>query len=91
MPKGEVYTEQRVLAEPKVYPNPTRDNFIVKTSLKENEEIEIRVYDNVGRIVNVTKGVNEETNISLGNQPACIYYVRFLQNEKTYSYKVVKL
>jgi len=89
--QADIPKEQITLTDPLVYPNPTRDNFIVKTSLKADEEIEIRVYDNVGRTINVTKAVNGETSISLGNQSTGIYFVRFTQNEKAYSYKIVKL
>jgi len=89
--KKDVVTEQTPMVEPKVYPNPTRDNFLIKTSLKENEEIEVRVYDNVGRIIKVTKVLSEETIISLQNEPTGIFFVRFTQNDKIYSYKIVKL
>lgn len=63
---------------------------MVKTTLSEEEDMEIRVYDNVGRLVKVEKTVSNETNISLRNEPAGIYFVHFTLKNKTYNYKVVK-
>jgi len=79
------------VVEPKAYPNPTKDNFIVNTNLSENEKIDMTVYDNMGRVIKMIRAVSQETSISLQNQPSGVYFVRFSQNDKTYNYKIVKL
>jgi len=89
--KKGVDNQKILLVEPQLYPNPTHDNFMVNTNLEENEKINIAIYDNMGKSIKVVQSVSQETSISLQNQPAGIYLVRFTRKDKTYNYKVVKL
>lgn len=82
---------EKLFIEPYVYPNPTKDNFLVKTTLSENERIEVLVYDNMGRNIKTVETSSENTFISLQNESAGVYFVRFKQNNQIYNFKIIKL
>ena len=79
------------ILKPIIYPNPTHDFFKVKTRLSQNDELEIRVYNNIGRLVKVEKSKNEETSISLQNEAKGVYYVHITISNQAFNFKVIKL
>jgi hypothetical protein len=75
----------------KIFPNPTKGDFIVSANLSENETAEIKLFDNMGRVVKILKTNSPETNLSLSNEPAGIFFVRVGINDIYYNYKIIKL
>jgi Zn-dependent metalloprotease len=73
------------------FPNPTHGEFTVRMDLPEHQTSEIRVYDSMGKLVKTMVASATETLISIGDQPAGIYFVRYTVDGKDQSAKVVKL
>jgi len=74
-----------------IFPNPTKGDFIVSTNLSENETAEIKLFDNMSRVVKIIKTNSAETSVSLSNEPAGIYFVRVGINDRNHTYKIIKL
>lgn len=88
---NEDINENNSTTEPKIYPNPTTNNFLVNTDIAENETVDIKVFDTMGKIIKAVQSVSYKTSISLEHQPAGIYFVRLNKADKVYSYKIIKL
>ncbi len=73
------------------FPNPTHGEFKVRMDLPENQTSEIRVYDSMGKLVKTVVASTTETLVSIEDQPAGIYFVRYTVDGKDQSAKVVKL
>ena len=81
----------------KIYPNPTSANFKIKIegSSRLSGEINIEVYDNLGRIVQTglisNGGNNSETTISLEGYSSGSYYIKCYSNTFEKHYKLIKI
>ena len=73
------------------FPNPTHGEFTVRMDLPEHQTSEIRVYDSMGKLVKSVVASATETLVSIEDQPAGIYFVRYTVDGKDQSAKVVKL
>jgi hypothetical protein len=73
------------------FPNPTHGEFTVRMDLPENQTSEIRVYDSMGKLVKTVVASATETLVSIEDQPAGIYFVRYTVDGKDQSAKIVKL
>ncbi len=73
------------------FPNPTHGEFTVRMNLPEHQTSEIRVYDSMGKLVKTVVASATETLVSIEDQPAGIYFVRYTVDGKDHSAKVVKL
>ena len=71
-----------------VYPNPTLD--ILNIDKGENENIEIIVLDNMGKVVINTNSDGQVTTIDMSNYASGVYYVKAKSGEKTSVTKLVK-
>lgn len=76
-----------------VFPNPNNGSFTISAELIDNKDVQIMLYTTLGQliynktIVPVSKKLNEE--ISIINQPAGVYYLQILGDNKSYYKKVV--
>jgi hypothetical protein len=73
------------------FPNPTHGEFTVRMNLPEHQTSEIRVYDSMGKLVKTVVASSTETLVSIEDQPAGIYFVRYTVDGKDQSAKIVKL
>lgn len=77
-----------------IYPNPTKGivNFrLLSSKTTENEQVQIRIIDALGRIVNTTNyQSNSELKVDLSNQKAGIYFVEILLGKERYTQKIIK-
>jgi Secretion system C-terminal sorting domain len=73
------------------FPNPTHGEFTVRMNLPEHQTSEIRVYDSMGKLVKSVVASSTETLVSIEDQPAGIYFVRYTVDGKDQSAKIVKL
>jgi gingipain R len=74
-----------------IFPNPTHGEFTVRMDLPEQQTSEIRVYDSMGKLVKSVVASATETVVSIEEQPAGIYLVRYTVDGKNHSAKIVKL
>jgi hypothetical protein len=74
-----------------IFPNPTHGEFTVRMNLPEHQTSEIRVYDSMGKLVKTVVASATETLVSIEDQPAGIYLVRYTVDGKNQSAKIVKL
>ncbi len=81
----------------KIYPNPTSDNFKIRIEASSmlSGEVNIEVYDNLGRKVLtglISKGGNNsETTISLEGYSSGSYYIKCYSNTFEKHFKIVKI
>ena len=74
------------------YPNPYSDSFNLEVTTTSESQIEIKVYDMMGRLVDSkTTSVSEVTSLPLGNSyPSGVYNVIITQGENTTTQRVVR-
>jgi hypothetical protein len=76
------------------YPNPFHAETIIPVTLKENEKIQFKVYDNTGTLVNemsdlhLSKGFHE-LKLNLAGKKAGIYYLVFQTADKVFTQKII--
>jgi hypothetical protein len=72
--------------------NPTTTNFVLTVNGSKAQVIEMRVLNASGNLIEVRKGVQPNTPITLGStyDPG-LYYVEFIQGDKTALIKLIKL
>jgi hypothetical protein len=93
---GEQYTliildmQQNWVEETQVrlYPNPTSGLVHIEQLLEE--EIQIKVFDNLGRVVLQQNTNNRQTTVNLNNLPQGIYYINIQQEQSLSTHKVIK-
>lgn len=77
-----------------IYPNPTRGTVSFKlypSTTSKNEQVQIRIIDALGRVVNTTNfQSNSELKIDLSNQKAGIYFVEILIGTERHTQKLIK-
>jgi hypothetical protein len=74
------------LRQLKVYPNPAKN--LVNISLVQNTKVAIEIYDLLGKTVLITE-INHSKPIDVSALNNGIYLIRFTQNEKTVTKKLV--
>jgi hypothetical protein len=79
------------LSNNNIFPNPTHGEFTIRMNLSENQTSEIRVYDSMGKLVKTVVASATETLVSIEDQSAGIYFVRYTVDGKDQSAKIVKL
>ena len=81
-------TEAFLPNEIEVYPNPTKSTVFIKNVL--NADLNVEVIDISGRHITSLKSGKETMELSLGNQPDGIYFIRVSTSSKSSSFKIVK-
>jgi hypothetical protein len=71
-----------------LYPNPTSG--LVYIEQLSGEEIQIKVLDNLGRVVLQQKATDKQTTVDLNKLPQGIYYINIQQEKNVSTHKVVK-
>lgn len=86
---GDVTADQELLV---AYPNPTRDVFHINLNrFEKNREIEVEVFDYLGRrVIQQRAWGGEEATIGMGSQNNGTYVVRVQQNTRTAFIKLIK-
>ena len=79
------------LSNNNIFPNPTQGEFTLRMDLPENLTSEIRVFDSMGKLVKTVVASSTEILVSIEDQPAGIYFVRYTVDGKDQSAKIVKL
>ena len=94
---AKVVTNEEVNVTPvaftvKGYPNPFNDNFKVEVSTQNDQDIEITIYDMVGKMLTKKVVSNQEVNnISLGDEfPAGVYNVIVSQENEVKTIRMIK-
>jgi hypothetical protein len=75
----------------KVYPNPTpREFMIYAKTCQRHEKLDLRIYDMVGRLIEVRQ-VNVNQEVRFGSAyPASAYFAHVIWNQKRYVFKLIK-
>lgn len=73
-----------------VYPNPTRNDFILNINIGKDDKIDVNVIDCLGKIVKTLQVTQEKTRISLQDCADGIYMISFFKGKKSYQFKVIK-
>ncbi len=72
-------------------PNPASTHFVLRLQGGNNEPVQIRVTDAMGRVVELRKKVNANSTITLGaTYRAGIYFAEVMQGSKKITVKLVK-
>lgn len=71
-----------------IYPNPTSD--YIKINNETNNEVEIVVYDLIGKIILIEKTFEKNKQIDLREYKNGIYFVKLSNSVTTTTYKIVK-
>lgn len=76
----------------KASPNPAVDHFVLNTTSGSSQTLEIKVTDNLGRLIETRRGIASIGNFSLGSKymPG-IYYLEIRQGFEKQTIKLVKL
>ena len=74
------------------YPNPYSDSFNLEVTTTSESQIEIKVYDMMGRLVDSkTTSASEVTSLSLGNSYSSgVYNVIITQGNNTTTQRIVR-
>ncbi|HLP51394.1 MAG TPA: T9SS type A sorting domain-containing protein [Chitinophagales bacterium] len=74
-----------------VYPNPSANQFQAKVAGNSNEEIDIRIFDVLGQLIDIKTGLANQTEYTFGsNLTAGIYMVEVKQGESKQLVRVIK-
>jgi uncharacterized repeat protein (TIGR03803 family) len=81
---GKITTEQGTPAlHLSVSPNPSRNYFTIRVESSSYEPVQLHVIDNMGRVIEVRKGMTANSTLFIGqNFRPGVYYVEVLQNGK---------
>ena len=91
MMKGDKVMEVQEGLHVKTLPNPSTTEFTLITSSNSNATIQLRVMDNLNRVVEIRKGVAANGSITIGkNYAPGLYYVVAVQGNKKQSFKLIK-
>jgi hypothetical protein len=71
-----------------LYPNPTSG--LVYIEQLSGEELQIKVFDNLGRVVLQKNSTSKKSTINLNSLPQGVYYINIQQDHKLSTHKVVK-
>lgn len=77
-----------VSEEPKVYPNPTNES--INIDIGNNHDIELKIFDFLGRRILTQQLVDEFTTIDLTDFASGIYIVQLHYHDKTITKRIVK-
>jgi PKD-like domain/Secretion system C-terminal sorting domain/Putative metal-binding motif len=74
------------------YPNPYADTFKLNINTSNENQVEVKVYDMLGRMVEVRQSnVSDVTNLEIGSQyPSGVYNVVVSQGNQTKTLRVIK-
>lgn len=75
----------------KIYPNPTKDNFMLHVDLKRLEQLDVSINDAMGKSIRRLKISSPDTQISLKGYPSGVYFLRFVREDKVCILKVIKI
>lgn len=74
-----------------VYPNPTKNNIILKIENVEIENLSIQLFDVSGKAIMQQKITQNETSIPMENLQAAHYFLQVLENGKSIkTFKIIK-
>ena len=80
-----------IILEMSVYPNPTKSNVTLKIADLDSENLGYQIFDVAGKQISEAKISNIETQISLENLNASIYFLNINDNKKTIkTFKIIK-
>jgi hypothetical protein len=78
-----------------VFPNPTAENFSVKVELDQNAEVEISVFNAIGKVIYFSKEAGNQGTyvkaILFDEQPAGIYFVNVKAGEIKSIERLIKI
>jgi len=82
----------KVAFEVLAYPNPTSNNFNLAISTSSSENVEVRVFDEIGRLINKMEvSPTEVSGLQIGdNYPAGVYNVVVTQGTELKTLRVIK-
>jgi Secretion system C-terminal sorting domain/HYR domain len=83
------YTEETKM-QLTVFPNPTEDYFNLKVKSESKEAVEIRVFDMLGKLVEVTRGAPEQTYRLGDHVTSGMYMIEVRQEGQIATVKVIK-
>ena len=87
--KEELLSTDNIVSQIKIYPNPTTGIFTIELENLINNSLLVEVYDIMGKkVVNKTVLENKMV-INIANFPKGIYLVRVINNNKTFTQKIV--
>jgi hypothetical protein len=89
-------TNELMLAEILVYPNPTKNDFIIEIESRYtlSESINIEIYDNLGRTIqieSISKDGSGKTKVSLKGSYPGTYFIKCSNNSFEKHFKVIKI
>lgn len=74
-----------------VFPNPTVSFVVLKIEEYEIANLTFNLFDSNGRLITNEKITNNETQISIENEPAAIYFLKVLdRNREIKTFKILK-
>jgi hypothetical protein len=79
--------EAKANASFSVYPNPSKERFIIETNQTENSKIEI--YNLVGELSYQSTITSAKTEIDMSKQPSGIYFVKINHGNTVYTKRIV--
>ncbi len=75
----------------RVFPNPFAGQFNLKITTESNENVEVKIFDVLGHLMEQIKGVSPFDNIYLGNDLSKgVYLIEVIQGEQVGAVRVVK-
>ena len=75
----------------KVYPNPFSSEFHLKVTSSSDEDLEIKIYDMLGQLINEKKGIPNSDDIIIGSTLASgIYVIEVKQGSKENTIRIIK-
>ena len=80
---------EQILAETSVYPNPIKNQFTIKTTLKNLNEISITIFNVIGKKVFEQKGLTSK-NIDVSNLKNGIYILKIMTETQQKTIKLIK-
>ncbi|MFC2111048.1 choice-of-anchor Q domain-containing protein [Bacteroidota bacterium] len=76
-----------------IYPNPNKGKFVIHLVSNQKENINIVIYNTIGKIVHIEKNVFFEgdyiNNLDLGTMPKGLYFVQLINKEANIVRKVI--
>lgn len=73
-----------------VYPNPTNDNLFLNTNADRLSNLNVKIYNLYGQVVESTMLSSIDESIDVSNLTNGVYFIQLTLNEKTYTAKFIK-
>jgi hypothetical protein len=76
--------------EIKIYPNPTKGMITVDIPLTDNDISRVSLFDIQGKMIMDYRSAGTTTDVDLSGQPAGVYIMRIILNNKSTTWKIIK-